>query len=138
MRSRCTGSDCPEAVDRVRRGKSLGQVNICKFKAGKRILQGGRGGRRKSRRGLDQEAMGRKAAREERGPLLWSERCYSHEVMGELSRSCTGSNGARRQRGMRRVEKQRGGNGGHSGEARLGMKGRAVSGEAYEIWSVAF
>lgn len=82
--------------------------------------------------------MGRKAVREERGPLLWSEGCYSHEVMGELSRSCTGSNGARRQRGMRRVEKQRGRNDGYSGEARLGMKDRAVSGEGYEIWSTAF
>ena len=84
------------------------------------------------------EAMGRKPAGEERGPLLRSERCYSHEVMGELSRSCTGSNGARRQRGMRRGEKQRGRNGGHSGEARLGMKDRAVSGEGYKIWRVAF
>lgn len=60
MHSRCTGSDCPEAVDRVRRGKSLGQVNICKFKAEKRILQGGRGGRRKSRRGLDHGGHGKK------------------------------------------------------------------------------
>lgn len=48
------------------------------------------------------------------GPVPRGEGCCSHESTGELSWRCSGSPEARRQVGMRRVEKQRGRKGGHS------------------------
>ena len=56
-----------------------------------------------------------------------SEGCY--ESTGELSWRCSGSPGARRQVGRRRGEKQGKKRWTLGGEARLGMKDRAVSGE---------